>query len=539
MQRSRSYFFDTTRTTAGAKLNANNIPSEVTFRDLLDSLTFKGEVGDYATETVQGLVKLSTVSVSKARSGGGVVLPAHLPVLTYGASFTELITPGTQSYEGIKITAVSKTDRLDYQVDFDPSSLTAKTTPAALDYFVIVDSADSNKPKKVHLSALTSSEWQRIATTISPVTAGDTLDMGTGNAIAAGFNLTAAAKTYINPLSYTGNNGADLSVAGGAGQHASAAKNGGDLYLFGGSRANAGTDGNVGICWNGLSAIGHLGIGGAADSTYTVKITGSAWLTGAWKHGISVGGGGGGVSTDAPLVLDVNGVEKSPTFKQFMDSIIGATVTNKSVLWFDGTQYNVLPLGAVADKYLRVNASLNLELADLVLTNKIYDAAINASAQIAFSKMATLTASVVPVLNGSGVIVASTVGSTQLGYIANLTSDVQAQISAIVHNVITWSTISVSTVLTAATMKESHIMDTGGGGVTVRLPLISTVYDGQVVEFNQYGANPGVLAANAGDNNFVTQLGATAVTLTLSGAGGYVKLRADASLKQWVVVSWI
>ena len=126
-QRTRAYFFGS----GGDKFLTGNKPTQPTFQDLLDSCYFKSESGDRATNALYGVSILATTAVSKARSGAGVVLPAHLPVLTYGASNTELVTPGTESYEGIKITAVNKTDRLDYQVDFDPTTLTSKATIAA------------------------------------------------------------------------------------------------------------------------------------------------------------------------------------------------------------------------------------------------------------------------------------------------------------------------------------------------------------------------------------------------------------------------
>jgi len=60
---------------------------------------------------------------------------------------------------------------------------------------------------------------------------------------------------------------------------------------------------------------------------------------------------------------------------------------------------------------------------------KIQNSDIKSNAAIAFSKMAALTASRVCETNGSGVVTASSVTSTVLGYIANLTSDAQTQIS--------------------------------------------------------------------------------------------------------------
>ena len=299
--RQRAYFFDSPFTSAGVKFNPNNIPTKNTFYDLLDSVCFKTESGDLATTTQQGLVLLATDAVSKLRSGAGVVSPNQLPVLCYGASNTELITPGTGAYEGILLTAIAGTNRLDYKIDFNPTSLTAKVTPTVADYVVISDTADSGKPKKSLLSTLMgSSLFTRTSTTLTPTNAGDDLDMSGGDVTADSFLLKAAASTYINPLSYTGNNGANLFVSGGAGQHASAAKTGGNLYLRGGSGANGGAVGVTYLGWDGTTQ-NNVAVRGAVNPPYPTTITGSVCIKSGvlWVEPNPIGiGGGGSVTTD-------------------------------------------------------------------------------------------------------------------------------------------------------------------------------------------------------------------------------------------------
>lgn len=58
----------------------------------------------------------------------------------------------------------------------------------------------------------------------------------------------------------------------------------------------------------------------------------------------------------------------------------------------------------------------------------IMDAKINASAAIALSKLAAVTASKALVSDGSGVISASSVTSTELGYVSGVTSSIQTQL---------------------------------------------------------------------------------------------------------------
>ncbi|CAB4199978.1 hypothetical protein UFOVP1351_18 [uncultured Caudovirales phage] len=74
-----------------------------------------------------------------------------------------------------------------------------------------------------------------------------------------------------------------------------------------------------------------------------------------------------------------------------------------------------------------ISASAAIAYSKLALTGSILNADISASAAIAFSKMAALTASRVLVSDGSGVVSASSVTSTTLGYL-DATSSVQTQL---------------------------------------------------------------------------------------------------------------
>ena len=65
----------------------------------------------------------------------------------------------------------------------------------------------------------------------------------------------------------------------------------------------------------------------------------------------------------------------------------------------------------------------------IVKDGAIKNLQINASAAIGWAKMATLTASKVPYINASGVLAASTVTDTELGYISGVTSAIQTQIN--------------------------------------------------------------------------------------------------------------
>jgi hypothetical protein len=72
-----------------------------------------------------------------------------------------------------------------------------------------------------------------------------------------------------------------------------------------------------------------------------------------------------------------------------------------------------------------------------ITAGTILNTAINASAAIAHTKMAALTASKAPVLDASGFVVASSVTATELGYLSGVTSAIQTQLNATVANPLT------------------------------------------------------------------------------------------------------
>lgn len=518
MQRNRLYFFDTPRTTAGAKLNSQNIPSETTFRDLLDSIPFKNESGDYATEAIQGLVKLASVASSKARSstsGIGVVLPSHLPTLEVDG--TEIgSSHASASYQGIKVTPIDESKHLSYQVDLDPTSIVEKTTPDSADYVLISDSGAAFIPKKVLVSNFsTASYLKRTLTVLSPVTAGDSLDMGSGDITGRALYTTWDTDTRISPKTASSNVGANLHVTAGDAQHAAAGKTGGLLYLSGGLGVNGNPNGNVAMCYDGSSKIGVAGIGGYTLSQYAMlSVFGNLYVSGYINAGVltpnpaSPPSGGGSAIIDA-----ATGNVGWYSAKATMDGLLATTVTAKSVLWFNGTAYTPLAIGATGDKYLRVNSSLNLEAGDLVLTGKVLNASFGEL--IAWSKMATLTANVVPVTDSNGNLIASGVTTAQLGYLSAVMGDIQSQIDSLASNVASWAAISTTTVLPTAAFKAAYSVNSLSGAVSLTLPATSTLQQNQVVEISNAGGNGTTIYVNGADTGFVTVRGASVSNITL------------------------
>lgn len=84
-----------------------------------------------------------------------------------------------------------------------------------------------------------------------------------------------------------------------------------------------------------------------------------------------------------------------------------------------------------ADIYLTVNASDQLSFnGDVIVAGLVVNADVDAAAAIALSKLAATTASRALVSDASGFISASSVTSTELGYVSGVTSAIQTQLNA-------------------------------------------------------------------------------------------------------------
>lgn len=75
-----------------------------------------------------------------------------------------------------------------------------------------------------------------------------------------------------------------------------------------------------------------------------------------------------------------------------------------------------------------ISGSAAIAYSKLSLTNSIVNADINSSAAIAYSKLAALTANRALQSDGSGFVSASSVTSTELGYVSGVTSSIQSQL---------------------------------------------------------------------------------------------------------------
>lgn len=224
----------------------------------------------------------------------------------------------------------------------------------------------------------------------------------------------------------------------------------------------------------------------------------------------------------------------------------------------------------------------NKILSAMIKAGEIVAAHLSSVAAIAFTQMAALTASKIPVLNSSGFIEAGTVDATKLSYIdvttagvaeaskavvlsaskeideldittlkyngtvitataaqinylASVTSDIQNQLDVNSGKTVL-TTISANTVATAATLRDAYIADTSGGTVDLTLPRANTIAAGKTVRFTRIGGNAATLVPNKADTITTIAL-ATPASLACSGTGKGILAVCD-GVSNWQVISY-
>jgi len=177
-----------------------------------------------------------------------------------------------------------------------------------------------------------------------------------------------------------------------------------------------------------------------------------------------------------------------------------------------------------------------------VATGGITDTEVNAAAAIALSKLAALTADRALQSNGSGVISASAVTNTELGYVSGVTSPIQTQLAVKQTTTLANSNILVGNAsnLAAAVAMSGDATLANTGALTLGANAVSNAKLAQMAASTYKGNNTGS-AANALDVT-ATELTADLDLFTsilqglVPGSGGGTNnfLRADGT---WVVPS--
>jgi len=131
-----------------------------------------------------------------------------------------------------------------------------------------------------------------------------------------------------------------------------------------------------------------------------------------------------------------SGGSVQPTFRSLVVADIPSLPYSSLILTNSIVNADINAAAAIAYSKLNLaNSILNSDLfgnitySKLILTNSIVDADINSAAAISLSKLAALTANRAILSNGSGVLVASSVTNTELGYLSGVTSAIQTQLA--------------------------------------------------------------------------------------------------------------
>ena len=344
-QRTRAYF---TANGVGPYdgFSTQNIPTQQMYEDLFASVAFKEEVTDRATTTAQGLVRLATLSevLNLTEITGEnirpVVAPHQLPTVEAGTAMLLEDRSGGETKHKI------------YKLSFDPDSLEEVVSETTIYAVVVADGV----AKKLNIDDIGgSSLWELDGSTLVPIGGEAAVSV-----CAESYYLPAQAGGVISPLNWTDHAGAELIVKGGSAYSAGGSSyNGGNIYLFGGLASGAGTNGKTILAYDGSAARGKVGVFSDNNSAFDMYVDGSLKVTGA----ISIVSDPGVGNPDRALFVDSSGNVGFLTEKAFMDFMVGSTMTDQCLFYFDGTNVRKIDTGNTEGHFLSLNAQGDLQFA--------------------------------------------------------------------------------------------------------------------------------------------------------------------------------
>lgn len=242
---------------------------------------------------------------------------------------------------------------------------------------------------------------------------------------------------------------------------------------------------------------------------------------------------------------------------------IDPAILDDTTLTYDGTTgLFKIKTGGITNAM--INASAAIAYTKLALTGAILNADLAGS--IAWTKLLAGTAKRILGTNASTGVVEELSSATypttdELAYLKGVTSAIQTQlanrytkteadditnalgvliadtytkaetdnlIAGVGSGVETYTTISGNTTLTAATIKQNIRIDATGGGVDITLPPANTLDEGYTTEWVVMGANAARLLRQ-GSDKIGDLTGAEVTALTITGAGNRVKTICDGS----------
>ena len=153
---------------------------------------------------------------------------------------------------------------------------------------------------------------------------------------------------------------------------------------------------------------------------------GSASYTATYVSGTAFTIDGSDVTAIYHANRRVQVVDSAATLYGTISSTSFSTNTTVNVTWDSGS----LTSGAITSVYIGIVSATNTSLPPVIIDGTIVNADINAAAAIEFSKMEDLTVSRALVSDGSGDVSVSAVTSTEVGYLDDVSSNIQTQLDA-------------------------------------------------------------------------------------------------------------
>lgn len=210
---------------------------------------------------------------------------------------------------------------------------------------------------------------------------------------------------------------------------------------------------------------------------------------------------------------------------------LALTVNSSNQLTFNGT-----PIGAttsLTDGHILVGNVSNQPAdvamtGDIAITNLgvtsigsgvIVNADVNASAAIAVSKLATLTASRAVVLDGSGLLSAATTTATEIGYVNGVTSAIQTQLNNITGTLLpTYLPLGGGTMTGVLNMGSNKITSLSQGTTSSDAATFGQLPSGTTNKIAKFTGTTSVgNSALTDDGSTITSAEPLRVSITLSG----------------------